>query len=257
MASIELAFTTAISAADIGDLTVSVWTADSSGNPAAKLTDLTKPMTASETTSYSFPSTIPPTAHRFGISGGFTSFTAPSNTTLSSSTTYLVVLTYDDQKFLWATASDTQTGATDWSIANQGRFKSTSWEAATNGYSLQIRVNGTVKVADTTAPTVAITGVPSTSNAPFTATFTFSEPVTGFVVGDITLGNAAASVFTSTSGSVYTALITPAADGMVTVDVAAGVAEDAAANGNTAAPQATSTYTAPSTMPRYSRTRAR
>ena len=36
---------------------------------------------------------------------------------------------------------------------------------------------------DNTAPTVGITGVPAASSAPFTATFTFSEAVTGFVVG--------------------------------------------------------------------------
>ena len=84
-----------------------------------------------------------------------------------------------------------------------------------------------------------------TSSAPFTARFTFSEAVTGFVAGDITVGNGAASAFTATTaGRVYTALITPAADGVVTVDVAAGVAEDAANNGNTAAIQATSIYTA-------------
>ncbi len=105
--------------------------------------------------------------------------------------------------------------------------------------------NDNTYVVDNTAPTVAITGVPDTSSAAFTATFTFSEAVTGFVVGDITLGNATASNFTATSTTVYTALITPAANGEVTVDVAADAATDAAGNGNTAATQATSTYTAP------------
>ena len=82
---------------------------------------------------------------------------------------------------------------------------------------------------------MAITGVPDPSSAPFTATFTFSEDVTGFVQGDIELGNATASGFTMTNARVYTALITPGADGTVTVDVDASVAEDAAGNGNTAA----------------------
>ena len=100
-------------------------------------------------------------------------------------------------------------------------------------------------VLDNTAPTVAITGVPGTSSAPFTATFTFSEAVTGFVVGDITLDNATASNFTVTSTTVYTALITPTAYGTVTVDVAVNVAQDAVGNDNTAATQASSTYTAP------------
>ena len=100
-------------------------------------------------------------------------------------------------------------------------------------------------VVDNTAPTVAITGVPATSGAAFTATFTFSEGVTGFALADIAEGNATASQFTGSDGdTAYTALITPASDGTVTVDVAAGVAADAAGNDNAAAPQATSTYSA-------------
>ena len=102
-------------------------------------------------------------------------------------------------------------------------------------------------VVDNTAPTVDITGVPGASAAAFTATFTFSEAVTGFVLSDIRLGNATSSNFTSTTAAVYTAQITPTADGEVTVDVAADVAEDLAGNGNTVATQARSTYTAPDT----------
>ena len=81
---------------------------------------------------------------------------------------------------------------------------------------------------DNTAPTVTIAGVPPASTAPFTATFTFSEAVEGFAVGDITVGNGAASAF-SGSGAVPGAhhartgrRITPAPVGTapVTVDVA-------------------------------------
>ena len=100
-------------------------------------------------------------------------------------------------------------------------------------------------VVDNTAPTVTISDVPATSDAPFTATFTFPEAVTGFAVGDITLGNATASSFTVTSTTVYTALVTPTADGAVTVDVPASAAQDAAGNGNTAATRASSTYAVP------------
>ena len=97
---------------------------------------------------------------------------------------------------------------------------------------------------DNTAPAVTITGVPATSTAAFTATFTFSEAVTGFVVGDVTVGNGEASAFMATSERVYTALITPAAAGNVTVNVAAAAAQDAAGNDSTAATQVTSSYTA-------------
>ena len=98
---------------------------------------------------------------------------------------------------------------------------------------------------DNTAPTVTISGVPSASNAPFTATFTFSEAVTGFAVGDITLTNASVSNFTATSTTVYTALVTPTASGTVTVNVPANAAQDAVGNGNTAASLATTIYTPP------------
>ena len=103
---------------------------------------------------------------------------------------------------------------------------------------------------DLTAPTVTIEA-PSETNAPFTATFTFSEPVTGFAVGDITVGNGAASDFTGGDGdTAFTATITPAADGEVTVDVAADVAEDAAGNGNAAARRASTSadLTAPTVL---------
>ena len=96
---------------------------------------------------------------------------------------------------------------------------------------------------DNMAPTVTITGVPQNSAAAFTATITFTEPVTGFVMADITLTNATASNFTGTDGDAeFTALITPTAEGAVTVDVAANVAQDDAGNGNTAAAQVSSTY---------------
>ncbi|WP_421789861.1 Ig-like domain-containing protein [Hyphobacterium sp.] len=93
-------------------------------------------------------------------------------------------------------------------------------------------------VVDTTPPTVALTtATPSPTNAPFTVTATFSEDVTGFDVSDLNVGNGAASNFQTTSASVYTATITPAADGAVTVDVAASAAQDGANNASTAATQ--------------------
>ena len=109
--------------------------------------------------------------------------------------------------------------------------------------------NNNSYVLDNTAPSVTISGVPSASNAPFTATFTFSEAVTGFAAGDITLSNASVSNFTATSTTVYTALVTPTASGTVTVDVSANAARDAAGNGNTAAARASSTYTGTAALP--------
>ncbi len=105
-------------------------------------------------------------------------------------------------------------------------------------------------VVDNTAPTVTITEVPETSDGPFTATFTFSEPVTGFALGDIAVGNGTASDLTGGDGdTAFTATITPSAEGEVTVDVAANAAEDEAGNGSAAATQAKSTYAEPNTAP--------
>ena len=72
------------------------------------------------------------------------------------------------------------------------------------------------------------------STGVFTATFTFSEAVTGFVATDLTVTNGTASGFSGT-GTTYTATITPDNDDvMVTLTVPAGAATDAAGDANTA-----------------------
>ena len=64
---------------------------------------------------------------------------------------------------------------------------------------------------DRVFPTVTVTGPAGPVSGAFTATFTFSEDVTGFELGDISVANGAASNL-SGSGAVYTATITPEAD---------------------------------------------
>ena len=137
------------------------------------------------------------------------------------------------------------TGTVTLAFASDHDIADTAGNALTN--TLPTGANDNTFELDNTAPTVTIGGVPETSTAPFTATITFTEPVTGFVLADIALANATAAAFTGADGDrAFTALITPTADGAVTVDVAADVARDAAGNGNAAAAQASSTYTAPS-----------
>ena len=92
---------------------------------------------------------------------------------------------------------------------------------------------------DTILPTVEITGVPTIEkNVPFDITITFSEPVNGFVVGDITLtGPATASLKSGSDGNtVYEITITPnpTSEGDVTFQVPADAATDFALNDNTA-----------------------
>jgi hypothetical protein len=99
--------------------------------------------------------------------------------------------------------------------------------------------------SDTTRPTVAITLSDETTptlSGTVTATFTFSEAVVGFVVGDITIGGGGSlSSFATADNIVFTATWT-FANGANTLDIAEGVCADAAGNTNTAASQKSVTY---------------
>ena len=102
--------------------------------------------------------------------------------------------------------------------------------------------------SDTTAPTVVITDdTTGTALGVVNYTFTFSEAVTGFDVTDVTL-SAGTKGTLSGSGATYTLAITPPAlsSGTLTVDIAAGVATDAAGNLNLVATRNTQTYGASS-----------
>ena len=75
-------------------------------------------------------------------------------------------------------------------------------------------------------------------NSPITVTATFSEPIFGFIIEDVSVVNGAASNFEGSDGdTVYTFDVTPNAIGPVAVDIAAGVAQDADSNDNTEAVQ--------------------
>ena len=102
---------------------------------------------------------------------------------------------------------------------------------------------------DTIAPTVAVSGFPTTEqNGPYDLTVTFSEPVNGFmnVPADLTLtGPATAALATGSNGdAVYTVTITPnpTAEGGVTVTVDANSVQDFALNDNTASTETTSVH---------------
>jgi hypothetical protein len=116
----------------------------------------------------------------------------------------------------------------------------TATDAAANTGAASAAVNITV---DATAPTATLsTTATNPTNAAFTATLTFNEAATGVTLADFAVGNGAAGSFAAVSGTVYTALITPAGQGAVTVDVAANAASDAAGNGNTVATQLSVTF---------------
>ena len=103
---------------------------------------------------------------------------------------------------------------------------------------------------DRTAPSVTLTsGAPDPTNGTIGVTATFSEPVYGFSVGDISVTNGSAGSFTGSDGdTVYTYVVTATADGLVTTSVPAAAAADAATNPNTVSNTISRTYdaTAPS-----------
>ncbi|MFP5487316.1 MAG: HYR domain-containing protein, partial [Acidimicrobiia bacterium] len=122
--------------------------------------------------------------------------------------------------------------------------------AATNFASTSDDNSVTLEVPDTTAPSVtvnqAVGQADPTSASPIVFTVVFSEPVSGFATGDVTLGGTAgaASAVVSGSGSSYTVAVSGmTAAGTVIASVGAGVATDAALNPNLASTSTDNTVT--------------
>lgn len=86
---------------------------------------------------------------------------------------------------------------------------------------------------DASAPAVILTGPEGPVSDPFTLSIEFSEPVSGFDAGDLTLVNATVSDLTG-SGATYGVTVTPERDGTVEVSIAAAVALDSGGNANAA-----------------------
>ncbi|WP_424963800.1 Ig-like domain-containing protein [Ekhidna sp.] len=97
---------------------------------------------------------------------------------------------------------------------------------------------------DVTSPDVTISGQPSIVNNTdsYTVTITFDEDVFGFDITDVAIGNGSASNFVKVNDQTYTVDVTPNGAGDITVDVAAGTAQDIAGNMNTAATQVSTVY---------------
>ena len=92
------------------------------------------------------------------------------------------------------------------------------------------------EVIDTERPRVEIRSLlPEGAEIPVPGSFSigvaFSEPVTGFDVGDMVVDRGYASDISLLPGSLeYSVLITPTLDGVLTVDIPQGAAKDAAGN---------------------------
>lgn len=102
-------------------------------------------------------------------------------------------------------------------------------------------------LVDGVAPTATISSSAgasggSTATSPIPFSISFSESVSGLLIGDIAVSNGAKSALTGSGAGPYTFSVTPTGPGAVTVNLAAGVATDGAGNGNTAAAQFSITY---------------
>ncbi len=128
---------------------------------------------------------------------------------------------------------------------------------------LLLALTHTPAFAETAPPTVTITpNLTADSdgnfavNGNFDITITFSAPVTGFAARDIdvtggTAGTPTTVDLTDGAAATYTATITPTAQGVITINIAAGMAMAGIGNGNTASNQLMVTYDsiAPMVMP--------
>ena len=107
--------------------------------------------------------------------------------------------------------------------------------------------NSSGGTSDTTRPSVQIQNAPNSHDGrtAFTLGIRFSESVSGFARGDISVTGAAVTAF-SGSGASYAATLTPNTPPVnIAFQVPANVARDAAGNGNTAAAPQRVTYVPP------------
>lgn len=141
------------------------------------------------------------------------------------------------QWYFWAPGLAAQGGSALQDYLSQMNYL----DFATLGRTLQDGTGFWIRRSINEAPTVRITdNTAGTATGDVIFTFTFSKPVTGFTAADISVVNGSVGAFSTVSPSVYTLLVSPPPNdvGTITVNVAAGVANDAAGLGNTAATQA-------------------
>ncbi len=101
--------------------------------------------------------------------------------------------------------------------------------------------NEVTAVYDSIAPAVSIAELTGPVAGGYSAAITLSEASTDFAVDDLTLTNAAATL--TGSGTSYTAVLTPLADGPVALSVGVGAFSDASGNTNAVASnEVTTTY---------------
>ena len=166
------------------------------------------------------------------FSEGVSGFTHSDVSLTGSAASITGWATYRDNTIYTAWITPTASGTVTISVA-----ANVATDAAGNPNTAATSKTVTVSV-DTTAPGVSISVPSGVQNSAFNVTITFTEMVSGFTQSDVSLNGSAASITSWSANSdntIYTATITPTASGMVTLNIAADVATDAANNQNTAA----------------------
>ena len=177
LTSIEIVVDQDISIANIDFLTVSVWSADSSGHPVSSLHTLTNPASIAAAVAAMF--TVP----------------ADATATLEAGNTYVVVADYPRSGFRgWnATTSgneDETSSTTGWTIADRGLLRlhtDTSWES--RPYALFLRVNGTAVGGGTPSTTTFVSNTGETPGSPGAAiqaqSFTTGSNTGGYTLSEV------------------------------------------------------------------------
>lgn len=136
-------------------------------------------------------------------------------------------IVFDGQNFMLGLTGTTYTGGAAYTATNTAHVA----VSPTTGARVETQ-------SDTVSPTVTLSsgsvssgGTTALASVPMTVTF--SESVTGFVAGDITVSGGSVSGF-SGSGSSYTFNFIPSGDGAKSVSVASGVCQDSFGNTNSA-----------------------
>lgn len=141
-------------------------------------------------------------------------------------------------------------GGATWTGTNIGPTLASVQELFVNGGNLVTVTHGRgvftspLVVPDTTPPTLTITPSDSspTNASPATFRLDWSEPVTGFTLGDITVTGGTAGTFAGSNAN-YTVTVSPkGSPTTLTLAVPVGAAQDLAGNANTAAASASVVY---------------
>ena len=178
-------------------------------------------------------------ASGFGPFGQVTETLPPGFDYVSSSQPDTSV-TVDDRKVSFILLGETQFTYTVTAPSAAGTYSFSG--VLTNSDGQEVPVGGALMMRVGGLPSISVSRAAGSEDtkvrpgSPVSLTATFSRPVSGFTIDDITVGNGAVSNFAG-SGAVHTFDVTPNAIGEVTVDIAAGVAQDADGNGNAATPR--------------------